>query len=165
MTSAEHDWLCGTGCVRVRLHGSAAFPRYLLHYLRWSATVAWLEEHAIGQTMPHLNSEILSRLPVTLPPTAEQRRIAEILESADETVRSARAVAEQVRRMNDGLMRYHLLGAAEELPRGWRMRPLGELCDFTNGHRFRAVDWSDPGLPIVRIQNLNGSTDFKYFAG
>jgi type I restriction enzyme S subunit len=43
--------------------------------------------------------------------------------------------------------------------------PLGDLCEFINGNGFRPPDWSADGLPIIRIQNLNGSDDFHYFAG
>jgi type I restriction enzyme, S subunit len=36
--------------------------------------------------MPHLNSSILSALPVLVPPTSEQQAIAEVLDSLDETI-------------------------------------------------------------------------------
>lgn len=42
---------------------------------------------------------------------------------------------------------------------------IGELCDFVNGNGFRPPDWKLSGLPIIRIQNLNGSTSFNYFDG
>ncbi len=50
-------------------------------------------------------------------------------------------------------------------PDPWERKTIGELCEFTNGKGFRPSDWSTQGLPIVRIQNLNGSTEFNYFAG
>lgn len=42
---------------------------------------------------------------------------------------------------------------------------IGELCQFTNGNGFRPSDWKREGLPIIRIQNLNGSQEFNYFDG
>ncbi len=42
---------------------------------------------------------------------------------------------------------------------------LSELCNFANGNGFRPSDWKSSGLPIIRIQNLNGSTAFNYFGG
>ncbi len=42
---------------------------------------------------------------------------------------------------------------------------IGELCQFTNGNGFRPSDWKREGLPIIRIQNLNGSREFNYFDG
>jgi type I restriction enzyme S subunit len=34
---------------------------------------------------------------------------------------------------------------------------LGDVADFINGFAFKPEDWSDDGLPIIRIQNLTGS--------
>ena len=51
------------------------------------------------------------------------------------------------------------------VPEGWKKTPIGDLCEFMNGNGFKASEWSDKGLPIIRIQNLNGSKEFNYFAG
>jgi type I restriction enzyme S subunit len=48
---------------------------------------------------------------------------------------------------------------------GRKMR-LGELCRFQNGSAFSPSDWSDSGLPIIRIQNLNNrARSFNYWPG
>lgn len=47
----------------------------------------------------------------------------------------------------------------------WKEASIGELCKFTNGRGFTPSDWSDKGLPIIRIQNLNGSSNFHYYEG
>lgn len=46
----------------------------------------------------------------------------------------------------------------------WIEKTIGELCDFTNGNGFKPSDWSRQGLPIIRIQNLNGAKEFNYFS-
>jgi type I restriction enzyme, S subunit len=52
------------------------------------------------------------------------------------------------------------------LPIGWAMSPIGNLCTLNNGRAFKPTEWSDKGLPIVRIQNLNKETaTFNYFDG
>jgi type I restriction enzyme S subunit len=48
---------------------------------------------------------------------------------------------------------------------GHKRLPVGELCEFINGNGFRPPDWKPSGLPIIRIQNLNGSKSFNYFDG
>lgn len=50
-------------------------------------------------------------------------------------------------------------------PNGWHRSTVGELCELINGNGFKPADWAEEGLPIIRIQNLNGSADFNYFAG
>ncbi|GCE20936.1 restriction endonuclease subunit S [Dictyobacter kobayashii] len=47
----------------------------------------------------------------------------------------------------------------------WSNKTIGELSNFSNGYGFRPSDWSKEGLPIIRIQNLNGSEEFNYFNG
>jgi type I restriction enzyme S subunit len=42
----------------------------------------------------------------------------------------------------------------------------GSVCHLVNGKAFKASDWSTSGVPIIRIQNLNGSDKpFNYWAG
>jgi type I restriction enzyme S subunit len=52
-----------------------------------------------------------------------------------------------------------------ELPKGWKIREIGKLCTFSSGHGFNKKDWKSSGLPIIRIQNLNGNSQFNYFSG
>ena len=43
---------------------------------------------------------------------------------------------------------------------------LGSLCELVNGRAFKPTDWSEEGLPIVRIQNLNNpKAPFNRFNG
>ena len=52
-----------------------------------------------------------------------------------------------------------------QLPDGWEWKKLGDLAEYVNGMAFKPNDWVENGLPIIRIQNLNGSNDFNYFNG
>ncbi len=46
------------------------------------------------------------------------------------------------------------------------MLSLKEVANFINGKAFKPTDWSDQGIPIIRIQNLNGlDKPFNYWAG
>ncbi|MEI5668378.1 restriction endonuclease subunit S [Bosea sp. CCNWLW174] len=51
------------------------------------------------------------------------------------------------------------------LPIHWTLKPLGALCNLTNGFAFKPSDWSSEGTPIIRIQNLNGGKEFNFFKG
>jgi type I restriction enzyme S subunit len=50
-------------------------------------------------------------------------------------------------------------------PNGWLHKTVGDICHFVNGNGFKSSEWDTNGLPIIRIQNLNGSEDFNYFNG
>jgi type I restriction enzyme, S subunit len=51
------------------------------------------------------------------------------------------------------------------IPTSWERTTIADLCTFGSGTGFGPSNWSTAGWPIIRIQNLNGSTDFNYFAG
>ncbi len=173
VTSEEDGWICGTGCFRARMMPTVD-PTFLIQYLQWQRTVAWLNANAVGQTMQNLNTRIISSLPVDVPPLSSQRRIAEVLHSVDSTVSATQRVIEQTEIVRRGLVQ-HLLarglapngpnGLRQETPEHWLQLPIGDLCTFSNGQVFKASEWSERGLPIIRIQNLNGSREFKNFAG
>lgn len=40
-----------------------------------------------------------------------------------------------------------------------------DLCEAINGSAFKPTEWSENGLKIVRIQNLNGSEVFNFYNG
>ena len=63
----EAGWLCGTGCLLVRLGAAFPSPLYVSLALDQPDTRAWIVQHAIGATMPNLNTGILSRVPMLRP--------------------------------------------------------------------------------------------------
>ncbi|TDG15636.1 restriction endonuclease subunit S [Seongchinamella unica] len=50
-------------------------------------------------------------------------------------------------------------------PEDWEVKSVGDVCKLINGRGFKPYEWKSTGLPIIRIQNLNGSKDFNYFDG
>ena len=73
ITERENGWLCGTGCLRVRFGEGIVDPVYATYFLSHPASRAWVVRHAVGATMPNLNTSILGALPFLVPPTTEQR--------------------------------------------------------------------------------------------
>ncbi|MGL5127428.1 MAG: restriction endonuclease subunit S [Aeromonas popoffii] len=51
------------------------------------------------------------------------------------------------------------------VPNGWEKKQVANVCKLQNGNSFKPHDWDTQGLPIIRIQNLNGSNNFNYFSG
>lgn len=112
---------------------------------------------------------------IHLPPLPEQRRIAEILSSVDDAIAATRAVIEQTKKVKQGVLERLLtkgIGHTRfkqteigEIPEGWETRALGDVAEFVNGRGFKPHEWELAGLPIIRIQNLNGGQEFNYFNG
>jgi type I restriction enzyme S subunit len=49
-----------------------------------------------------------------------------------------------------------------QIPAHWTVSKLKHLVRFVNGFPFKPGDWRHSGVPIIRIQNLNGSKQFNY---
>lgn len=47
------------------------------------------------------------------------------------------------------------------VPANWCWTRIANLCYLSNGKAFKPTDWSETGIPIVRIQNLN-NPEAKY---
>ncbi len=53
-----------------------------------------------------------------------------------------------------------------EIPKGWDKSAMKYIGKYINGYAFKPDDWSNKGLPIIRIQDLTGSNDNpNYFSG
>ncbi|MBW7861003.1 MAG: restriction endonuclease subunit S [Rhodocyclaceae bacterium] len=70
VTRHEAGWLCGTGCLLVRPGSSWRWSAYLSMLLDAPQARAWLVQHAVGATMPNLNTGILGSVPMVLPPVS-----------------------------------------------------------------------------------------------
>lgn len=45
------------------------------------------------------------------------------------------------------------------IPKGWEPAKLSDVGIYVNGKAFKPSDWSNKGKPIIRIQNLTGSSN------
>ena len=53
-----------------------------------------------------------------------------------------------------------------QVPENWALVRLGQTLDLVNGRAFKPSDWTQTGLPIVRIQNLNNPfAAFNHYDG
>jgi type I restriction enzyme, S subunit len=100
----EVGWLCGTGCLLVRLGPRWPSPLFASLALDLPETRAWIAQHAIGATMPNLNTGILARVRVLVPSD-------EVLEAFDDVARSFvdrivvnDAVSESLASLRDALL-------------------------------------------------------------
>lgn len=139
------DWLCGTGCLRVR-PGNAVDSTFLSYLLGTADAKAWLLGNAVGTNMLNLNTTILGSLPLAVPPLSEQQAIAEVLGALDDKIAANTALANRA----DELMHrtFRSLTATYEAP-------LSKTADFVNGKAF-TKGASGTGRVVARISELNG---------
>jgi type I restriction enzyme, S subunit len=146
--------------------------------MMWSPVKAWLTEHAVGQTMLNLNTEIVSRLPIDMPPLGEQRKIAAILASVDETIEKTEAVIAQLQAVKQAMMQELLTRGLPgshtrfkqtelgEIPEEWQVCQLHELVSCCDYGLSTSLSQDSSLTPILRMGNLSGGEvvldDLKY---
>ena len=154
----EVGWLCGTGCLLIRLGDQGADPLFMSYYLGDPVVREWLVRHAQGATMLNLNTGILGKVPVLLPPKDEQKEIASILGALDDKIELNRRMNATLEAMAQALFkewfvdRSSAVGAKKE----WEEVMLDEIADYRNGlalQKFRPQEGED-ALPVVKIAQM-----------
>lgn len=138
-------------------------PDYLYRVLKGAKDK--LLAKRVGGGQPNISQKILRDLQIPLPPLAEQKRIAAILDAAD----ALRAKRRESLAQLDTLLQATFLdmfGDPVTNPKGWKMVGVGDEIEFlTSGSRGWAKYYADSGDTFIRIQNLkNGRLDLNDIA-
>jgi type I restriction enzyme, S subunit len=141
--------------------------RYLWRVLNSSRSKAFVRTVVGTFTYPNLKWSTYRKHPVPLPPLAEQKRIAGVLDAADALRAKRRESIAQL----DTLLQSTFLdmfGDPVTNPMGWEVLTGGHIFeDLTYGTSKKSSDTQDPGaVPVLRIPNIIGGeinwSDLKY---
>ena len=132
--------------------------QYLTYYLRSPEFVTWISNEVAGAKMPRVTMKVFWDHKIPLPPLAEQKRIAAILDAADALRAKRREAIAQL----DALLQSSFLtlfGDPVTNPMGWERITLGELArEKPNNGIFRKnpdyVQEGKSGLPVVWVEEL-----------
>jgi type I restriction enzyme, S subunit len=104
ITEREDGWLCGTGCLLVRPGPEWRSPGFLSLLLDAPRARTWLVQHAVGATMPNLNTGILSSVPVVLPPPDLLTAFDAVVAATEEQRSRNATMAETLAEIRDALL-------------------------------------------------------------
>ncbi len=107
----ERGWICGTGSVRVRV--SKAAPEVVFEALSTAETNGWLVDHAVGVTLPNLNTQIVGDIPLRIPVGAQATVCA--LQELRIVEECGNQLATRVRRARSALL-WELLEGTHAIP-------------------------------------------------
>ena len=99
----EVGWLCGTGSLRMRPDQNSASSDFLFYLLDTPVVAQYLDARSVGATMSNLNTDILGRMPLPMPPRLEQFAIVEYL---DHKLSDIAGADDSIARQIDLLRRY-----------------------------------------------------------
>lgn len=127
-----------------------------LFYMVWSDKFRWLGESSMSGAagQKRVSADFLRGFEIPLPPLAEQKRIAAILDKAD----AIRRKRQQAIQLADEFLRsvfLDMFGDPVTNPKGWEVKPIGDFCRFQGGFAFKSADFTDSGVPLVKITNVH----------
>lgn len=152
--------LCGTGCLKAtpsKNHSS----QFIAYFLQRDSTRKWLEQSAVGQTMPNMNTSILSELPlISASSKAEEEKIAQILSTWDKAITTTEQLLANSQQQKKALMQQLLTGKKRLKGFGgeWRTYDLSEVAIITMGSSPKSEAYNDFGMGLPLIQ---GNADVK----
>lgn len=155
----EVGWLCGTGCLKVRVDIEKVEPKFVFYQLQKAETIGWVVNHAVGSTMLNLNTSILSAVPVDIPEIEIQRKIVSILAAYDELIENNQ---KQIKLLEEAAQRLYKewfvdlrfpghedIAIVDGVPIEWNKGTLGNIAVFKRGKTITKAQVQEGGVPVV----------------
>jgi type I restriction enzyme S subunit len=130
--------------------------RFLAWALRSEPARAHFVARAGGTSgsMTNITQEDIRAAPLPLPPLAEQRRIADMLDKADAIRRKENDVTELTEELLYSAF-LEMFGDPVANPKGWEVKLLGDLAsEMRYGTSEKCGPECEVGLPVLRIPNV-----------
>ena len=151
--SAKEDINAGFGafCKILRPNTELVDPRYFANYFQTQKYRQIISNLAAGANINNLKNEHLDDLKIPLPPLAEQRRIASILDQADELRQKRQQAIEKLDQLLQATF-IDMFGDPVSNPKGWDLVKVGDIVDeFIGGKNIECPDESDSDYKILKV--------------
>lgn len=130
------------------------WPRFGYHACRLLKPT--LENMAPATTVAIVSKSKFQSLEIPLPPLGEQKRIAAILDQADELRRKRQRAIGRLNQLGQAIF-YEMFGDATTNPMGWKTAQLGDIVRSGDKINYGVVQPGEDvevGVPLVRVGDL-----------
>ena len=164
----EEGWLCGTGCLRIRINSKNVNPHFIAYQLSTKESKKWIVGNAVGTTMLNLNTGILKELPLLMPDRLMQDSVVTILKSLDDKIEVNRRINDNLEQHAQALFKSWFVdfepfkdqpfvdSELGMIPKGWRVDTIYEYINVIYGAPYKSSLFNEnkDGLPLIRIRDL-----------
>jgi type I restriction enzyme S subunit len=130
--------------------------KYLAYFLRSKTFVDWVSSQTAGAKMPRVSMKVFWDYEIPLPPLAEQKRIASILDKAD----NLRRKRQQAIQLADDFLRsvfLDMFGDPVANPKGWEVKALKDISRIQIGPfgtQLHKKDYIQGGIPLINPTHI-----------
>ena len=147
----DFNGICSTDILPI-LPGPKLERRFLCHFLLQPTMVDYANSQAAGANLPRLSPTTLAQFEIPLPPLAEQRRIAEVLDRAEALRTKRRAALAQLDALTQSLF-LDLFGDPATGAKKFSTARLGAVTTFID-YRGLSPNKQPSGVRLVTARNI-----------
>ncbi|WP_151831496.1 restriction endonuclease subunit S [Acinetobacter ursingii] len=129
------------------------FSNYLEHWFRFNPPNRLIENAAY----PSIKTSVIQTLSISLPPIIEQRRIAAILDKADELRQKRQQAIEKLDQLLQATF-IEMFGDPVSNPKGFDVKKLSEQVDLIQigpfGTQLHQEDYIENGIPLINPSHI-----------
>lgn len=172
----QNYYICSTGFAILR--AKRMYPRFLYHLIFSDEVSSQVRKLELGSNYPAINESDVSTLCIPIPSGAEQRHIAEILDTIDEVIQETEALISKLKAMKHGLLHDLLTRGLDKngklrdskahpeqfkdsplgrIPKEWEVVSVGEIASHVGSGltpRGGSEVYKTSGVMFIRSQNV-----------
>lgn len=128
-------------------------PQFVSYYIQSCYFQKEKEQYTHGFKVVEIKPSDIAKIPIRFPSLPEQQRIVDILDQEFAKIDALKANAEKSLQAAKDLFQATLKKELEP-KEGWKVKTIGEVCEFQNGFAFKSSTFTDTGEPIIRISDI-----------
>jgi type I restriction enzyme S subunit len=159
----------GQRTLLIRPNRAKVNPCFLNYFLNGPHGQGLIHAKTNGATVAHLNMKDVRTMDLPkFPPLPVQRKIAGILSAYDELIENSQQRIKILESMARSLYRewfvnFRFPGHEKvkllpsplgDIPKGWEVEKLADICRVIPGYAFKSSGWQSSGIPVVKIKNI-----------
>ncbi len=149
--------VASTGFTVLRPSEGVVDSRYLFHWVRTPSFIGAMTRRATGASYPAVSDRIVKASEVPLPPIEVQKRIAAVLDQADELRAKRQTSLDLIHSLDESIF-LDIFGDPAANKQGFRTAALGDIAlkfsDGPFGSNLKSSHYVESGVRVVRLQNI-----------
>ena len=160
----------------MRVRPNKMIPKLVYYFLSSNLTKQRIERMVSSTTYPNLKVDEYSNSELLIPPLSEQQQIVSFLDTKtsliDSLIEKTQRKIELLKEKRTSLinevvtkglnpkveMKDSGVGWIGEIPSGWEFTRIKYFVNFDSGYSFKSEDYSENGIPLIRIGSLYNNT-------